>query len=219
MSKKTLTLIVGLIGVTVVLFAVALLSNNASPRPTETAMKPSPTPYAQSTLSMTPNPVVMTASRSASVDVVLDTQGNDATAIQLEIAYDPTILTNFSITPGPLFSTNQIPPDNIISNNDTKNGRITYALVLPLSQEAVQGTGVVARISFTQQAILPRISGIQPTTTELTLLPKSLVTAEGVSKSVLKQATGTVINLYNPNGATSRTPGVTLVPTSTTPVQ
>lgn len=203
MSKKTLALIISLVGVTIVLFAVALLSNNATvTNPGTKVAGPTPTPEAQSLLMLTPNPVDVTSSRSGSIDVVLDTQMNEATAIQLELAYDPQVLSNVTVTPGPLFTVNNTPPDNIIDTNDTQNGRITYALVLPLAQPAVKGKGIVAKISFTQRASLSP-TALSQGTTQLQLLPKSLVTAEGVSKSVLKEATGATINLFTPNKVTT----------------
>lgn len=221
MSKKTLALIISLVGITVILFAVALLSNNATVKdqPGKAAV-PTPTPHAQSVLTLSPNPVEITSTRTGSVDVVLDTQMNEATAIQLEISYDPQVLTNFSITPGPFFSVNQVPPDNIINTNDTQTGRITYALVIPISEPAVKGKGTVATISFTQRAILPQSILTQGDgMTQLQLLPKSLVTAEGVSQSVLKQATGTSIKLFNPNATTPAVSNVQTLPQSqpTTP--
>src|SRR5687767_6354561 len=100
MSARTLTLIVTLCVITGALLFVALTPKQSAP--SLPAMAPSPTPAAQSTLSILPNPASV-SSPSGSVDVVLDSGTNKATAVQLELSYDPKVLSNVDITPGNFF--------------------------------------------------------------------------------------------------------------------
>ena len=192
MPKKTLALISGLVLVTVVLFVVALRSNqNAN----KTAVNPSPsvvvspTPdVAHSVLSLTPNPVTVAPGARGQVSVNVDTSDNAVTAVQLELAYDPKVLRNVVVTPGPLFTGAVV----LINKNDPATGKYTYAFGRTPSQTPIKGTGVVATISFTAAA--------SATPSQLLLLPNTLVTARGVASSVLKSSTGTRVVVSSGSG-------------------
>jgi len=194
MPKKTLALISGLVLVTVVLFIIALKSNQQSnqtpgtPSPS-TVMKPSPTiSMAHSVLSLSPNPVTVAPGTQGKVDVNIDTADNAVTAVQLEVAYDPKVISNVQVTPGILFQ-NSI---TLINKNNPPTGRLTYAFGRTPGQTPVSGTGVVATITFTANA------STQPS--QLILLPSTLVTARGVATSVLKSSTGTQIIVGSAGG-------------------
>jgi len=185
MPKKTLALISGLVLVTIVLFVIALKSNQQStqtPVTPSTAMQPSPTPsMAHSVLSLSPNPVKVLSGGLGKVDVVIDTSDNAVTAVQLELSYDPKVVSNVQVLPGTLFQNAVV----LINKNNPTAGRFTYAFGRTPSQTPISGTGTVATISFTANA------SSQPS--QLTLLPTTLVTARGVKTSVLKSSTGTEI--------------------------
>ncbi len=184
MPKKTLALISGLVLVTVVLFVIALRSNQQTtqgPTPTGTTTQASPTPdVAHSVLALKPNPVSVLPGGAGRVEVELNPSDNPVTAVQLELSYDPKAVRNVQITPGPLFTGGA----QIINKNDPVGGTFTYAIGITPSQTPVTGSGVVAVITFTAGS-----AG----TSQLTLQPTSLVTARGVASSVLKSSTGTEI--------------------------
>ncbi len=185
MSKKTLALISGLVLVTVVLFVIALKSSQQSAptnvTPSSTVMKPTPTiSMAHSVLSLSPNPVQVAPGTVGKVDVVINTSDNPVTAVQLEIAYDPKDIGNVKVVSGPLFQNSVI----LIDKDNPTTGRFTYAFGRTPGQTPVQGTGVVATITFTAKAA---------STSQLTLLPTTLVTARGVATSVLKSSSGTQV--------------------------
>lgn len=186
MPKKTLALIAGLVLVTVVLFVIALNSNQqgnkSSVNPSPTGVKASPVvDVAHSVLSLSPNPINVTAGGNAKVDVNIDTSDNEVTAVQLEIAYDPKVLTNVKVEPGVFFQNSVV----LINKNDSATGRYTFAFGRGPSQTLVSGVGVAATISFTARA--------SASPSQLTLLPTSLVTARGVAESVLKSSSGTQV--------------------------
>lgn len=190
MSKKTIGLIVGLLITTVVLLFVALSAKPpVSPQTTTVTQEtgPTPTPVAHTMLTLSPDTVQIGANGSGSVEVMIDTGENQVTAVQLELSYDPAVLRNVVVTPGDFLPT----PITLINNNDRDNGRISFALGIPPSQDPVTGAGTVATIRFTRVSRVP--TGI--TDTELELLPKTLVTAQGISTSVLKSATGATVIL------------------------
>ncbi|HUQ84707.1 MAG TPA: cohesin domain-containing protein [Candidatus Limnocylindrales bacterium] len=185
MPKKTLALISGLVLVTVILFVIALRSNQKTAptnvKPTGEAVQASPTvSVAHSVLSLSPNPVNVLPGGAGKVEVELNTSDNPVTAVQLELSYDPKSVRNVQITPGPLFANGAV----IINKNNPATGKFTYAVGITPSQTPVKGTGVVATITFT---------GVAAGTSQLTLLPTTLVTARGIATSVLKSSTGTQV--------------------------
>src|SRR4051794_16083899 len=108
MPRKTLALISGLVIVTVVLFVIALRSSKQATTPLPVNQQPAaqqvtPQTPAHSVLTLSPNPVTVGAGKVGSVDVSIDPSDNQVTAVQLEVAYDPNIITNVKVTPGPLF--------------------------------------------------------------------------------------------------------------------
>jgi hypothetical protein len=190
MPKKTLALITGLVLVTVILFVVALRAGQqqnapSTPQPTQSAQQPEPTTPAYTVLALSPNPLTVGPGQQGRAEVTIDTDQNDVTAVQLELGYDPTIITNVKVTPGALIAN----PAVLIDKNDPTAGRYTYAFGITPNGTPVKGTGVVATVTFTTRA---NAVGKE---TQLGLLPSTLVTARGVANSVLKSGTGTVVTV------------------------
>ncbi len=195
MSKKTLALILILLALTVLLVVIALITRNSG-KTTDTGTQTpqsstttTPAPVIGNTvLSMSPNPVTTATagSASATADVLINTNGDLVTAIQLEIAYDPKVLTNMRVAPGNFFSTPNVLP---VGGVNAQTGRITFMLVPSNIREAKNGTGTVATLTFTPN----RAAGVSQT--PITILEKSLVSARGQTLSVLKSYTGTTVNI------------------------
>lgn len=185
MSTKTIILIIVLSVIAGIAVFVAVSPKNETPgnvsQPAVVTL-PTPTPVmAYTTLSLLPNPLTISTA-SASVDVSIDTKTNKVTAVQLEISYDPKKLVNVDIAPATFFDN----PIVLVKKIDPKKGLITFALGISPTQTAKIGTGNVATITFTSAIS----KGGQ---TEIKVLPETLVTAEGVSSSVLKSSSGTTI--------------------------
>ncbi len=182
MSKRTLFLIFALFIITFVLLVLALYnpysSNPKSPTQTITVPKE---PIAQTILSFdilssTPSSSsTQSALQTYSLPINIETGKNKATAVQLELQYDPKVLTNVVVTPGVFFKN----PVVLLNQIDVKTGRISYAFGIGLADQGVGGKGVVATITFDTKAGLPQ-------QTQILFLPKTLVTAEGINESVLK---------------------------------
>lgn len=209
MPRKTLALILGLVLVTVVLFVIALRTNNPQPGKDDIAAPSAapvePTPAARSVLTLSPNPVTVRPGQKGSVDVVIDTADHEVTGVQLEIAYDPNIISNVKAVPGPLFQKTPTVLYDKFDNNDPKSGRYTFAPVLQPNQEPIRGTGVVATVTFTARGALG-------TQTQLALLgpdpsiaekPGTLVTARGAENSVLRMTDQVGALVVISNDATS----------------
>ena len=191
MPKKTLALITGLVIVTIILFIVALRAGQQQQATTATAPSPMaqhPTPMvpAHTVLKLGPNPLAVAPGTTSTVNITMDTSDNDVTAVQLELGYDPNIVSILKVAPGPLFTTQ---PVVLIDKNDPKDGRYTYAFGITPSAQPVTGNGVVATVTFMTKV------GTLGKETQIGLLPTSLVTARGVAQSVLKSASGTVVTV------------------------
>lgn len=190
MPKKTLALISGLVIVTIVLFIIAIRAGQqqqAPAVPNSSTMSQQPTPMvpAHTVLQLGPNPLTVAPGQQGSVNVTIDTSDNNVTAVQLELGYDPNLVSNVKVTSGPLFAN----PVVLIDKNNPTTGRYTYAFGITPSAQPVKGTGVVATVTFT---VSPNAAGKD---TQIGLLPNSLVTARGVAQSVLKSETGTTLSI------------------------
>lgn len=197
MSKRTFALIFTLFTIAIVLVMIALYnpSSYQSPSPT-----PAPTntlePLAQTELRFGNLSSFEIASSSGkkigySIPITISSRNNKITMIQLELNYDSQILTTISLIPGTFFPK----PVSLLNKIDEKNGRISYAIGVGPNNPGVQGDGVVAILTFQDKSPLRK-------ETNITFLPKTSVTAEGVNQTVLKKAASTQI-VIGENNATS----------------
>lgn len=206
MPRKTLALILGLVLVTVILFIIAIQTGKNQTNQMEQAkLQATPTPdVAHTVLSMSPDPVEVVSGVTGTVSVNIDPSDNPVTAIQLEILYDPTMLSNVKVTPGPLFSTGV----GLINKNDVQTGRYTYAVGISPSQNPVSEKGVAALISF-----VPR--GVPGKQSQIILQPTSLATARGVASSVLKSGKGATVVIVTSTNSNSKVQGAKVKVTPT----
>jgi Cohesin domain len=181
MPKKTFLLIALLVLITACLLALALIPSFKGP-----AIKVKPVAninYAQTQLSFSA-PIIATAS-GYKTDVLISTGKNKVTVAQLEIAYDPKILTNVDIKAGSFFTD----PTILLKKVDVVNGRITYVIGISLGGTPTVGKGTVATISF---STLP---GQTTARTPINFLPKTAVNAAGYVQSVLLKSTGVLFSI------------------------
>ncbi|MBI2031963.1 MAG: hypothetical protein HYT08_05095 [Candidatus Levybacteria bacterium] len=198
MSRRTIILIIALVGITGILLAIAL-TQKKGPGPSVT--KPSPqvqVPYAHTSLEISSNPVSQATSSGSStysLDVNINTETDKVTAVQLELSFDPKAISNVDVKPGTFFKN----PAQLIKRVNAKDGTISYALGINPGENGIQGSGVVAEISY-------REIGQSGTYTQINFLPKTLVSAEGTDKSVLKKSIGSLIMLGGASPANSTKP-------------
>lgn len=217
MSKRTISLIVALFLVTALLLAIAL---SHTPLSTPQSMtnsvpnSPMPTPVAQTVLNFSPSIVSVPAGVASpqTVNVVIASGSNQVTGVDLELSYDPNVLTNMSIKLGDMFQNPFIWPTNKV---DTKNGRISYAFAIAPSQKPQQGSGTVAVLSFVPNPFALDANGQKVTQTTIKIMPKSVVTAHLVGDSVLMPSSlsNTATITFNTSG-TSSTQSTTPQPSS-----
>lgn len=191
MSKRTFALIFTLFTVAVVLVIIALYNPSSyeapplAPTPTIT-----PVPLAQTELRFgTLNVIAIANSLSEtkstySIPITISTKNNKITVVQLELSFDPNMMTSISLTPGTFFPK----PVSLLNQIDEKNGRISYAIGTSPNDSGIQGEGVVAILKFQAKSLLPG-------QTSISFLQKTLVTAEGANQSVLKETFSALIQI------------------------
>lgn len=131
------------------------------------------------------NPAVLNTanlpSNDYSVDVAVNTNGQAISGIQLELSYDPAILSNLEINPSEnnLFGTS---PAVLISSVDQDLGRISFAIALGgLTEEEVSGNGNIATINFNAN---PNLAA----STQISILPKTTVRSLRSTNSLLQSS-------------------------------
>lgn len=193
MSKKTLSLILTLLVLTIVLIFVAISANKTQDPRLSKKDDTTPTEKIQGNtiLSMSPNPSLPTTGSASArtVNVDIDTRGDTITAVQLEVAYNPALLTGMTIKAGDFFESPLVLP---VGGVNTKTGRISFQVTSSTLGEVKNGTGTVAVLSFfpaSQAGVL---------STPITILEKSLVSGrrgnQTVETSLLKSFSGAIVN-------------------------
>ncbi len=181
MPKQTMAFVTFLIAVTILLLGLAVYTQKVvTPTPTQKPQAVFPS-YAKTVLKLTPPSNSPSLPNTYSTNVSIETNGDKITAAQLELSFDPKVLTNVQITPGPFIQN----PVILLKKVDQANGRISLALGIPLGQNGTSGTGTIATITFSE---VPTATG----STILDFLPKTAVTAKGIAQSVLKESVGSL---------------------------
>ncbi len=145
MSKKIIVLLLFLIcAVTIYIIKNPKKPNTLSSPITLPYSSSTPTFPTESSLSFIPDTIYTLAGQKNEVNIRINSQGKYATGAQLELAYDPTILTDITLTPGTLFPN----PNILLNNNDEKSGRISYALSLNSNDKPRNFSGTTAIIKF-----------------------------------------------------------------------
>lgn len=196
MSIRTLLLIIFLGVITTILLWVAFTTqpqkqNTTISQKPLASLTPTPTP-AKATLIFLPNSVSLSASQSASFDIQLDSAGNTVTSVQLEISYNPAVLTNVQVQ-APEATKNLFSPIQLITlrNVDRKNGEISFGFTIPRAAKAQKQSGVIATVSFTANSPTQALS-------TLLFLPKTLVTQQGSNESILGDSLPATILIKGP---------------------
>lgn len=129
--------------------------------------------------------------KTYSLPIIINTGANKVTTVQLELAFDPNILTNVNVTPSAFFKN----PNVVINKINNDVGRISYALAETASESASpaqrgkQGEGTLATLTFE--------SGMPSTSSTITFLPRTFVAAEGLEQSALKSTNSAELS-FNP---------------------
>ncbi|OGH48099.1 MAG: hypothetical protein A3A51_02380 [Candidatus Levybacteria bacterium RIFCSPLOWO2_01_FULL_39_10] len=176
--NKTPFLIAVLVVLTGVLLTLSLNIRKSSPTPGSGEIQKD---IAHTSLSISDEVRVSTTSGVFETDINIKTNENLVTGAQIELEFDPEVLSNVDIRNGEFFDDPQI----IIKEVDEEAGRVTYVLGIKLGQTSVKGEGTVAVVSFSKEG---------DGQTYINFLPQTLVSAEDFDQSVLKETISAVVS-------------------------
>lgn len=172
----TTYLLIVLLGVIAIgLSLIAIRIGNQKPQTPTINIQPEQI-KAQTTLTISSNPVKLSTPSAYSTDILINTNKNVVDKVQLEISYDPNILGKVDIIPGDFFDT----PKIFLKNLDAQNGRVSYVIGSSLENEGKSGKSIIAKLNF---VILTKTA---TATASVTLLPKTQATSPKSNDSVLK---------------------------------
>lgn len=189
---KTLVLIGALITLTVLLLGVAIWAGGKNNKSATTTAVPVPTVVKTASVSFLPANLDLSlpTTSSATVNIVTNTNGSPITGAQVDITYDPTVITNVKLLPPEVGSALFGSVGNYITLfSDTKIlGKATFAVAINPTGIPVNGAGSIGQISFTV------IKNLKPQT-QMTFGAQTKVTAKTTQGSVLNTTTPLTIKL------------------------
>lgn len=159
-------------------------------------------------LSVTSNVTNVQVNSSFVANIVMNTQGFSATGADLTVNYDPNRLTATAIQAGPFM------PNVFIGGTIDTNGRANIVLGCPLDAAGprpVNGTGIVAQITFTMKAAGATTISVNP----LTKVAVIGQTTNQLNITTPLQITGVSTSVRTPTPIPSRTPTLTPRPIPT----
>lgn len=126
--------------------------------------------------------------------VNINTGKNGVIGVQLELYYDPTLITNVTVTPLDFFPQ----AVEVLKKVDQQNGRISYALTVAPGETAVKGVGQLVRINYTP-------IGTEGINSVINFLPKTEVSGDSTAGSLLKLTSDGEINIEASSSTASET--------------
>lgn len=169
--KKTWIIIAGIVALIAIPLIIFLASKGLNPISKDNTNKK--TAITRTSLAVSED-IRTISDGNYETDIIINTNGDKISGAQLELAFEPTLLTKVDITPGD-FLTN---PSVLIKSVDTENGTIRYIIAIKPGEEIVGGTGVIATLSFTKTSSEP---------SNISFLPTSQVSTTGLNQSILKE--------------------------------
>lgn len=146
---------------------------------------PTPIPQQNShinTLSPTPDlsfaVLSFTKNDAHSINVIIDTKNKDIDAVQLEIGFDPRVLSNVQFSPQDMLRDTLL----LKETDDLQQGRIFYAAAVHPNKLMIRGKGILGTLTF---SVIPGVEGI----TTVSFLPRTKLTSQGIEQSILHSAT------------------------------
>lgn len=191
---KTLVLICVLITLTVVLVGIAVwVSGKKQYTALTTTQTPTPTITKTATIAFSPASLDMTgvASSTASVDLIAASNGTPISGAQVELQYDPKVITNVKVLPPDAANSLFGAPANYFQLfADTKTpGDITYAIAIQPAGQPANGTGSIGKVTFSVVK-----DGATPNAA-ISFGKGTIITTKGTKGSVLNSAIPLAVRL------------------------
>jgi hypothetical protein len=151
-----------------------------------TPASPHPSFIPQSILSFTPENLNINPGETIHADISISSPGIYPSLIQLELAYDPEVISQISITQGDSFQNSEI----LLNENNQKTGRISYALSQNETPKSGLESATVAKLTIKTD---PRP---HPGHTSIYFLPKTTILSENTN--ITLKSTNSLLISINP---------------------
>lgn len=188
--NKTLVLVIGLIILTVILLVISLTIKRSSLPSFSNDEAKNMQDIAHTTVTISEDVEVASAAGTYQTNINIEPNGNKVTGIQLDLSYDPKVITVTDIKPGPFFP-NPTVLDKII---DTATGKVTLTVGTSFGTDAITTNGSVAILTFKK---------IGEGNVTVDVLPSTLVTDSRYSQSVLNTSVSADIETLPSLGSSS----------------
>lgn len=198
--NKTWILIAVLVIITGILLILSLTAKKPISSPTPISENKNQT--AQSLLYFSNELRESSTSATYEVDILINSNENEITQAQLELSFDPNVLTKVDIKPGSFIRS----PVIIQKNINTTDGRIKYWIGVNPNEKGIQGKGAIATMVFSKNG---------STAAQVNFLPKTSISGVNTNQSVLKNATSGYFNILptkKPTPTITRIPRVSVSP-------
>lgn len=194
LPRKTLVLIGVLATLAILLLIIAIKVGN-SPQTIPKLVGTTPTPAVEksATVAFSPSFIDLSSGTTSAVtvDIVATSGKQSLTGVQVNLVYDPKVVTNIQLLP-PDPVTSLFGPigtyANLFTDNKTGSGALTFAIAINPTQNPVTGTGSVGRLSFS----VLRGADAQ---TAITFGSKTAVTTAGIQQSILLSSTPLTVKI------------------------
>ncbi|HWY78958.1 MAG TPA: cohesin domain-containing protein [Candidatus Sulfotelmatobacter sp.] len=195
MSKTTTTLF-SILLIFIAIFLYVLLDVKQNPIITSLTQSASiPTTAPNTSLSLATTTQSAQNGQTITAAVLIQNLSPDIALAQLEIAYDPLIITIDDISPGTFFTN----PTIVLQKIDPVAGRISFALRCPANETT---NAIENCINITSPTVARITMTISPYTAknvaELSFLPKTVIRIH-TGKDILQQIKGLRLTISNPN--------------------
>ncbi len=145
-----------------------------------------PKPIDQTVIAFSPTQQRVVKGSTNHNDITIDTGEDKVTMVDLELSFNPKAIDQIDIVPGDFFD-NPVP---LNKNIDVKNGKISYFLEVKTEAHGIQGTGVLATLTYQviPTAPLPK--------TPIVILPLTTAVDPRVHQSVVKRTDSLSLSFY-----------------------
>ncbi|OGH12585.1 MAG: hypothetical protein A2857_04475 [Candidatus Levybacteria bacterium RIFCSPHIGHO2_01_FULL_36_15] len=199
MPKKTIILIIFLALLTLFFLNLASIINNNPAKQNEQITPSIPKTNKSAQLYFNPQTILVKpyTIANASSAIFINAQKNTVSAVQIEISFDPEIISvsDISIPFDKSFFGTSRDFNILIKDIDNKNGRISYGAKM-IGESTKKGTGKLLEIYFNTKP-----TKIATESTEIKFLEKTVVIDPKANESVLARASSLFVQFNSSNSA------------------
>lgn len=188
--NKTLLLVVGLIILTVILLVITLTVKRSSLPSFSNDEAANMQNIAHTTVTISDDVRVASTAGTYQTDVIVEPNGNKVTGIQLDLTYDPAVITVTDIQPGSFFAN----PTVLDKTIDTNTGKVSFTVGTSFGTDPITENGPAAILTFKK---------VGEGNVVINVAPSTLVTDSRYPQSVLDTSVSADIETLPSSGSSN----------------